>query len=89
MRVRIEEITQKLLTNNLEMGIEERGRSPSPEPIYDSVSGHRTNTRDIRIREKLSIERQYIINDAQKICPVEFLFCFEDFQFLLLLLLCL
>jgi hypothetical protein len=91
MRVRIEEITQKLLTGNLEMGIEDRGRcvagecsalvevtrfvrrsSPSPEPIYDSVSGHRTNTRDLRVREKLAIERQYIIQDAQKICPVSF-----------------
>lgn len=53
--------------------------SPSPEPIYDPVSGHRTNTRDLRIREKLSIERQYLVQDAQKICPVktEFNFVFH------------
>eukprot|EP01108_Squamamoeba_japonica_P001850 TRINITY_DN182_c0_g1_i1.p2 TRINITY_DN182_c0_g1~~TRINITY_DN182_c0_g1_i1.p2 ORF type:complete len:417 (+),score=163.70 TRINITY_DN182_c0_g1_i1:67-1317(+) len=69
-RVRIEEITHKLVGGMLELGIGPRGRSPSPEPVYDPSSGKRVNTRDVRMRERLAIERQYLINDAAVSCPV-------------------
>lgn len=70
LRVRIEEITHKLVTDNLELGIEARGRSPSPEPTYDPASGKRTNTREMRTREKLQIERQYLVLEAHYVCAV-------------------
>jgi splicing factor 1 len=70
-RLRMEEITHKLVNDALELGIDPvRGRSPSPEPTYDPASGKRTNTRDLRNREKLQIERQYLVLEAQFLCPL-------------------
>jgi splicing factor 1 len=69
-RLRIEEITHKLVNDQLELGIDPvRGRSPSPEPTYDPATGKRTNTRDLRNREKLQIERQHLVLEAQFLCP--------------------
>ena len=53
------QIQKKLLTG---IGLvdplrEGEGRSPSPEPVYDSM-GIRTNTREFRAREKLTQARQ-------------------------------
>jgi splicing factor 1 len=56
------------VSDRLELGIESRGRSPSPEPTYDIATGKRTNTRDIRLRDKLQIERQHLILEAQLLC---------------------
>lgn len=42
-------------------------RSPSPEPIYDPVSGVRINTREMREREKMMNEMSRIIEDLAKI----------------------
>lgn len=38
-------------------------RSPSPEPIYDSKTGVRLNTRDIRIKERYAKEKNIIIEE--------------------------
>ena len=40
---------------------DEADRSPSPEPVYDSL-GNRKNTRQVRLREKLILKRQSIIS---------------------------
>lgn len=42
------------------VGGEDEDRSPSPEPEYDAM-GKRTNTREIRVRNKLQ-DRRYESN---------------------------
>lgn len=55
MRDDLEEINRKLTANELDIAPEGQ-RSPSPEPVYDSM-GTRVNTREIRAREKLVEKR--------------------------------
>jgi len=69
VRIRIEEITYKLLTNQLEIPKDERDRSPSPEPQYD-VQGKRSNTRDQRAREKLMKDRQRLVERCTELFPL-------------------
>lgn len=38
-------------------------RSPSPEPIYDSKTAHRLNTREVRTKEKHVKEKNIIIEE--------------------------
>uniref|UniRef100_A0A7S4M4P2 Branchpoint-bridging protein n=1 Tax=Vannella robusta TaxID=1487602 RepID=A0A7S4M4P2_9EUKA len=66
-RARIEEITQKLTTGNLDIDTSD-DRSPSPPPKYDSM-GKRTNTRDQRKKEILLNERQNLIQRVQRMNP--------------------
>ncbi len=52
-------------------------RSPSPEPVYDSKSGLRLNTRDVRtkenyIKEKNSIIEELILLDETYIPPNDY-----------------
>jgi len=42
-------------------------RSPSPEPVYDSKTGQRINTRDLRIKEGYMREKNAIIEELMKI----------------------
>ncbi len=42
-------------------------RSPSPEPIYDSKSGVRLNTRELRTKENYLREKNTIIEELLKI----------------------
>jgi len=42
-------------------------RSPSPEPIYDSKSGVRLNTRDLRVKENYNREKSSIIEELIKL----------------------
>lgn len=61
------------ITRQLQSGLPlddrpEGARSPSPEPIYDTL-GHRINTREYRAREKLNRERQEIISQMIKKNP--------------------
>jgi len=67
VRVRIDELTRKLNFNDLDMGLNER-RSPSPEPTYDQ-NGKRLNTREQRVRDKLSFERQTMVELAMFMNP--------------------
>jgi len=66
-RIRIDEITQKISSGNLDIDTSEN-RSPSPPPVYDGM-GKRTNTREQRTKEKLLRERQDLIQKAQRIIP--------------------
>jgi hypothetical protein len=66
LRLRIEEITRKLATEQYDEGVVER--SPSPEPQYDN-NGKRTNTREQRQKEKLTKERQKYVTEAMLISP--------------------
>jgi splicing factor 1 len=71
LRIRIEEITQKLtmaglLAQEAEFG---RDRSPSPTPVYDSM-GKRVNTREQRLRDKLNRERQRLVETATMYNPM-------------------
>jgi splicing factor 1 len=43
-------------------------RSPSPPPRYDG-SGKRNNTRDVRMREELMVQRNRIIEELMRINP--------------------
>ena len=43
-------------------------RSPSPIPQYDG-HGKRTNTRDVRLKNKLARERQLLVDEAKKLNP--------------------
>ncbi|KYR00357.1 hypothetical protein DLAC_03103 [Tieghemostelium lacteum] len=67
LRIRIEEITKKLLSGVFEITDRDRERSPSPPPIYDNNTGKRTNTREQRIKEKVMKERHQLILAAQQI----------------------
>jgi splicing factor 1 len=71
LRVRIEEITQKLtLAGQLAKEAElSKDRSPSPDPIYDT-HGKRLNTREQRMRDRLTRERQKLIEDALRFNPL-------------------
>lgn len=44
------------------------GRSPSPEPIYDR-NGRRSNTRDLRLRDRLQKERLALVEKMMTLQP--------------------
>ncbi|KAK0725454.1 hypothetical protein B0H67DRAFT_481493 [Lasiosphaeris hirsuta] len=67
LHVRIEEISQKLKTNDV-VPANHLCRSPSPSPEYDN-SGRRTNTRHRRYRERLQAERHSLIQQAARTIP--------------------
>jgi len=74
IHVRLEEINKKLRTGDI-FPPEDR-RSPSPEPTYD-IMGKRTNSRDMRYRQKLEHERaklmeEIIRNNPNFKLPTEF-----------------
>ncbi|PWN88367.1 hypothetical protein FA10DRAFT_261756 [Acaromyces ingoldii] len=64
--VRIEEIARKLRTGDFIPP--ERERSPSPPPTYDA-QGRRTNTREVRYRNKLNEERLQLVEKQLKLDP--------------------
>ena len=44
-------------------------RSLSPEPIYDNKTGVRVNTREVRTKEKYTIEKNNVIEELMKMDP--------------------
>ena len=63
------EINQKLMRGDLvDNSIPEWERSPSPEPTYDRM-GNRTNTREVRAREKMQQDRIDVIEELIAKCP--------------------
>ena len=66
-RIRIEEITMRLNSQPIRID-ETEERSPSPIPMYDG-HGKRTNTRDVRLKNKLARERQLLVDEAKKLNP--------------------
>lgn len=66
IHVRLEEINKKLRTGDVVPP--EGQRSPSPPPQYDAY-GRRTNTRELRYRQKLEDERLKLVDRAMKADP--------------------
>ena len=64
---RIQEITMKLLTNDI-VPPKRKNRSPSPPPSYDQ-QGKRTNTAEQRYRRKLEEERNRLVQLSEKTMP--------------------
>lgn len=73
VRIRLEELNQKVKTTNLVLleKVTPPGYTPSPEPepIYDPY-GKRLNTREQRCREKFAEERQQVIERAMALNPL-------------------
>jgi splicing factor 1 len=66
-RIRIEELTRKILINDVDMEFFTE-REASPEPIYDN-HGKRINTKDLRAKDKLIEERQFLVEVAFTMNP--------------------
>jgi len=66
---RIEDISRRLTANDFDIQ-EPEVRSPSPEPVYDSRTGVRINTREVRAKEKLQKERNNCIEECLLIDPL-------------------
>jgi hypothetical protein len=83
LQMQLKQLNDKLLTVVQDAAIEELNpnRPPSPPPKYDSY-GKRLNTREVRMKEALSIQRTAVIEQMMKINPL-----FQVSSSLLLLLL--
>ena len=76
LRVRLEEITRTIVDNANAVATGAplphpgggRTRSPSPPPTYDAA-GRRTNTRELRVRERLLRERAGLVQQARLLSP--------------------
>jgi hypothetical protein len=68
IRIRLEEIGKRIAADPVFVDDTEC-RSPSPPPTYDN-SGKRTNTREIRVKQKLQRERQNLIERAIYLNPM-------------------
>eukprot|EP00164_Ancoracysta_twista_P005142 GFYU01007011.1.p1 GENE.GFYU01007011.1~~GFYU01007011.1.p1 ORF type:complete len:440 (+),score=60.70 GFYU01007011.1:143-1462(+) len=67
-RITLDEINRKLNHPNFEINPDDPRRSPSPEPTYDR-DGKRTNTREVRVKDKLLKDRHRHIVHAQQLNP--------------------
>lgn len=70
LKIQLQQINERLASVVQDaLAMEERpDRSPSPPPKYDS-SGKRSNTREVRMRETLFVERSKIIEEMLKLNP--------------------
>eukprot|EP00240_Pyramimonas_obovata_P013983 CAMPEP_0118940238 /NCGR_PEP_ID=MMETSP1169-20130426/30919_1 /TAXON_ID=36882 /ORGANISM="Pyramimonas obovata, Strain CCMP722" /LENGTH=219 /DNA_ID=CAMNT_0006884675 /DNA_START=106 /DNA_END=762 /DNA_ORIENTATION=- len=66
-QTRAEQLLTILAQPKLEMKPEHE-RSPSPEPVYDAV-GQRKNTREVRMRDALDLERKHCLTEAVQLNP--------------------
>eukprot|EP01097_Dermamoeba_algensis_P000464 TRINITY_DN1159_c0_g1_i1.p1 TRINITY_DN1159_c0_g1~~TRINITY_DN1159_c0_g1_i1.p1 ORF type:complete len:434 (-),score=117.64 TRINITY_DN1159_c0_g1_i1:731-1999(-) len=66
LRIRIEELTYKLTTGQIDAHYIDK--EESPEPVYDNM-GKRVNTKEMMARERIKRERQKLIELAFKIHP--------------------
>lgn len=73
VRIRLEELNQKLTTQNPALlekaALPGHAPSPEPEPIYDPY-GKRLNTREQRWRDKFAEERQQVVERALSLNPL-------------------
>lgn len=67
VQLEIEELSRKLMNPLAYIQADPR-RSPSPPPQYDS-RGQRTNTRELRMRERWTKDRQQLVEDALRLDP--------------------
>lgn len=65
---RVDDLQKRLSVGDYE-GNDPDVRSPSPEPIYDQKTGLRTNTRDVRLRERAIRERLRLIEELRILDP--------------------
>lgn len=75
-KYRLDDLTRRLISNDYENADPDL-RSPSPEPVYDSKTGLRLNTRDVRtkenyIKEKNSIIEELILLDESYLPPNDY-----------------
>lgn len=68
LKTELVEINSKLQSSDLKDDRPEEDRSPSPEPIFNNL-GIRINTREVRLRRRLSDERARIISKLVKKNP--------------------
>eukprot|EP00245_Coleochaete_scutata_P014401 TRINITY_DN6128_c0_g2_i1.p1 TRINITY_DN6128_c0_g2~~TRINITY_DN6128_c0_g2_i1.p1 ORF type:complete len:875 (+),score=203.45 TRINITY_DN6128_c0_g2_i1:65-2626(+) len=68
LNLKLLEINRRLQSGQLDDDRPFEARSPSPEPVYDNM-GIRINTREFRMREKLTRERQEVIAQLIKKNP--------------------
>ena len=66
---RIDDLTKRLILQDFEQQNDPDLRSPSPEPIYDTKTGLRTNTRDQRLKDKYVKERYRLITEVIQMDP--------------------
>ena len=60
MRHRLDDLQRRLAIGDFEPNDPDIA-SPSPEPVYDTKTGQRMNTRDVRNREEFANERMLVI----------------------------
>ena len=70
LRVRVRELTERMsrVEEEAERISKDPNRSPSPPPVYDT-SGSRTNTRAMRMRRAIDMERSELIEEILKLNP--------------------
>lgn len=66
---RIDDLTKRLILQDFEQQNDADLRSPSPPPLYDQKSGLRTNTRELRYKDKYQKERYRLISDVIRMDP--------------------
>ena len=66
---RIDDLTKRLILHDFEQENDADLRSPSPRPVYDTKTGLRTNTRDVRLKDKYWRERQRLILEVLALEP--------------------
>ena len=70
LRVRIKKLSDRIDQADIEAELisQDPNRSPSPPPVYDST-GNRTNTRAMRLRQKLDKERSELVDEILALNP--------------------
>ena len=70
LRVRIKKLSDRIDQAEMEAELisQDPNRSPSPPAVYDST-GNRTNTRAMRLRQKLDKERSELVDEILSLNP--------------------
>ena len=66
---RVDDLTKRLILQDYEQQNDQDLRSPSPEPTYDTKSGLRNNTREMRLKDKYIKERHILITELIQMEP--------------------
>jgi hypothetical protein len=66
LRHRLEDVQKRLAVGDFEINDPDL-RSPSPEIAYDAVTGEKTNSREIRHKERYTTEKNFIVEELLKL----------------------
>lgn len=66
LRHRLEDVQKRLAVGDYEINDPDL-RSPSPEIAYDPVTGEKTNSREIRHKERYTTEKNFIVEELLKL----------------------